>query len=73
MVNMKITPLFFGGHASSIRMFVSGLKLGQVIQVKQVAFCVGQPGQTQIIKVYRSDPDLVLTALLEYFDLLVQL
>ena len=51
----------------------TGLKPGritQVIQVKRVTFCASHPGQTRIIKISRSDPDLVLTALIEYFDLL---
>ena len=50
----------------------SGLKLGQVtwvIWVKKVTFCVGQLGQIWIIKISRSDLNLELTALSDYFDL----
>ena len=53
-------------------MYASELKLGQVIWVKWVTFCAGQPGQTRISEISGSDPDAALTALLEYFDLFGQ-
>ena len=45
----------------------SGLK---PVWVTRVKFVRVYPGQTQIIKICGSDPDLASTALLEYSDLL---
>ena len=54
-----------------VQTYVPGLKPGQVIQVKWTAFCVSRLSQTQIMKIFGSEPNLALTALLEYFDLSV--
>ena len=51
-------------------MIKPGLKPGRSHQVKWVRFCAGQLSRTCIIKMSRSDPDLMLTALLEYLNLL---
>ena len=57
-------------HASQSFACKSELKPDWVTRVKQVTFCAGHLGWTWIIKICGSDPDLALTALLEYFNLL---
>ena len=46
-----------------------GLKLGWATWIEWITSCVGQSGQTRIMKIFKSDPDLALTALLECFNL----
>ena len=46
--------------------FTLGLKPDRVTWAK---FCLGPLGQNRILKIVRFNPDLALTALLEYFNL----